>query len=107
MRGQIDRAGALVIAQAELEVLRVRAVVRTVSAKLTGYASHRPAAKSRESEKQAARPLPLGEKRSCSVGDLAGGIEELKMLNRYLRRALAKRDQAVRLALEHVSAPSA
>jgi hypothetical protein len=108
MPGRIDRAGALVIAQVELEVLRVQAVVRTVFAKMhTGFEGHGAATRSRDPEKQAARPVLPGEKPGCTAGDLAAGIEELKMLNRYLRRGLAKRDRAVRLALENVSAPSA
>jgi hypothetical protein len=109
MLGQIDRAGALVIAQAELEVLRVHRVVTTVFAEmLTGFASHRPATSSQNPKKQAARPAqPGGKPGRTTAGDLAAGIQALKMLNRYMRRGLAKRDRAIRLALKNVSAPFA
>jgi len=44
MRGQIDRAGALAIAQAELEVSRVHKLASELFAKKpNGFAKHRPA----------------------------------------------------------------
>ena len=102
MRGQIDRAGALAIAQAELEVLRVRAVVSALVAEMmNGFAKHRRATGSQGSENQAAQRQEPAEKPGSTAGDLA----RLKGLDRYLRRAHAKRDRAVRLALEHVSNP--
>ena len=102
MRGQIDRAGALAIAQAELEVLRVRAVESALVAEmLDGFTRHRRTTGSQGSEKQAARPPP-SEKPGSAVAHLAGGIERLKMLDRYLRRVHAKRDRAVRLALSQM-----
>jgi hypothetical protein len=101
-QGQVDGAGCLAIAQAELEVLRIRAVVSTVFAQiLNGLAVPRPAIGSRELEKETARPPLLAEKPSFAAGYLVGGIEQLRILDRYLRRALAKRDRAVRLAFEH------
>jgi hypothetical protein len=106
MRGQIDRAGALAIAQAELEVLRVRAVLSALFAEiLNGFGRHRPATGSQGSEKQAARRQGPAEKPGSAADHLAGGIERLKILDRYLRRVHAKRDRAVRLALEHVANP--
>jgi hypothetical protein len=100
-------AGCLVIAQAEFEVLRVRAVVRAVFADLlNGLPSAGPTA-GPDSEKQAAQPLLAGEKLRPAAADLARGIDQLSNLNRYLRRVLAQRDRAVRLALEHGSDPSA
>jgi hypothetical protein len=96
MRGQIDRAGALAIAQAELEVLRVRAVANALFVEMeNGFAKHRPATGSQGLEKQAARRQGTAEKPGSTPGDLAG----LKGLDRYLRRVHAKRDRAVRLAL--------
>ena len=107
LRGQIDRAGCLVIAQAEFEVLRVRAVLRAVFADLlNGLPSAGPTA-GPDSEKQAAQPLLAGEKLRSAAADVARGIDQLRNLNRYLRRVIAQRDRAVRLALEHVSDPSA
>jgi hypothetical protein len=101
IQGQIDGAGCLAIAQAELEVLRVRAVASTVFAQtLNGLAIPSLTIRSRDLEKETARPPPLGEKPSFAAG-LVGGIEQLTILDRYLRRALAKRDKAVRLAFEH------
>src|SRR5690242_13379059 len=59
MPGQTDRAGALAIAQAELEVLRVRAVMSALLAEiLDGFTRHRRTTGSQGSEKQAARPRP-------------------------------------------------
>jgi hypothetical protein len=100
MWGQIDRAGALAIAQAELEVLRVRAVVSALFAEvLNGFVRHRPGTGSQGSEKQAGRRQgPAG-----TPGSTAGDLARLKGVDRYLRRAHAKRDRAVRLALQHVS----
>jgi hypothetical protein len=97
MPGQIDRAGALAVAQAELEVLRVRAVVSDLLAEmLNGFAKHRPATGSQGSEKQAARRQGPAEKPGSRAGDL---VRLLKGADRYLRRVHAKRDRAVRLAL--------
>jgi hypothetical protein len=102
MRGQIDRAGALAIAQAELEVLRVRAVVSARFAEmLTGFAQQRPGTGPQGFQKQAAWWQRPAEK----PGSMAGDLARLKVLDRYLRRVHAKRDRAVRLALEHVSNP--
>ena len=100
MRGQIDRAGALAIAQAELEVLRVRAVLSARFTEiLNGFAKHGSGTGSQGSEKQAARWQGPAEQPGSTAGDLA----RLKALDRYLRRVHAKRDRAVRLALQHVS----
>ena len=79
-------------------MVRVRAVANAYFAEMeNGFAKHRPATGSQGLEKQAARRQGTAEKPGSTPGDLAG----LKGVDRYLRRVHAKRDRAVRLALEH------
>jgi hypothetical protein len=95
---QIDRAGALAIAQAELQVSRVHKLASELFAKKPiGFAKHRPATGSQGWKKQAARRQGPAEKPGSTAGDLA----LLEKLDRYLGRVAGKRDRAMLLALEH------
>jgi hypothetical protein len=79
------------IAQAEVEVWRVRSTMKAV---LDQTCAADCGGSRLERQGLAGLPLSAGERAEVS------GIAELKKLDRYLRRAVSRRDTAIRLCFE-------
>ncbi|WP_407192916.1 hypothetical protein [Bradyrhizobium sp. STM 3566] len=85
MPGQISLAHARLIAQAEIDLSTARAAARTLMSQLCGPAPGCDSA--------------LGPGSLSDDDGRVGAVHELKMVERYVRRAQARRDRSIRLCL--------
>jgi hypothetical protein len=93
MGGAIDFARAHVIAAAQLEVERARAPISAICAQILAHANNggQPAVSAMRASAITGSTTPAEE----TFESMAHTLRTLKRLNRYLHRALARRDRSV------------
>ena len=95
--GLIDLGRARWIASAELEVQRVRATMTATIAQTFAGGDHEGRGAAFTSEKNAAMPMPPLEERAHQMaGAIRRALPRLRILDRYERRAIARRDNVIR-----------
>ena len=92
--GLVDLVQAGLIASAELEVQRVRATITATISQTFAGGDHEGRGAAITSSKTAATPMsPLGE-------PIQRALSTLRILDRYERRAIARRDKLIRTFFE-------
>jgi hypothetical protein len=99
--GLFDFAQACSVAHAELEVQRVRATIAASIAQSFAGGDHDHRRTALVVSKKAAAPLPVPEEESDRMAEaIRRALPILRVLDRYERRAIARRDNVITTCLE-------
>jgi hypothetical protein len=99
--GLVDLAQAGLIASAELEVQRVRATIMATISQTFAGAGREGRGAAITSSKNAAMPMPpVEEGAHQTAGAIQRALSALRILDRYERRAIARRDKVLRTFFE-------
>jgi hypothetical protein len=96
----IDLAQARTVAHAELEVQRVRAAVTGVIARIFAGGGDEDRGAAFAIREKAEPPLPPKEGTDRMAETIRRAFLILRVLDRYERRAIARRDNAIRACIE-------
>jgi hypothetical protein len=99
--GLFDFAQACSVAHAELEVQRVRATITATIAQSFAGGDHEDRRTALVISKKAAAPLPVPEDGTDRMAEaIRRAVPILRVLDRYERRAIARRDNVITTCLE-------
>jgi hypothetical protein len=96
----MDLAQARIVAHAELEVQRVRAVVTAAVARIFAGGGDEGRDAAFAIREKAAPPLPPTEGTDRMAETIRSAFPILRVLDRYERRAIARRDKVIRACIE-------